>query len=135
LQPYAFCTGFRTVACRVVAWRVVAWRVVACFTIGCLTLGLTVAGLALKSSLAILAFLAVFKVLIKLFFSMLIDGFSSKFCRIIFCHYRPICVKHGKGQTAGAFAFRAIVENKTFSMDRACDTKPRRREISPAVKN
>jgi hypothetical protein len=86
-RRYAFFTGFRTVALRTVALRTVAlrtvafrtvalrtvaFRTVALRTVACFTLGLTPAGLALKSSLAILAFFVVFRVLIKLFFSMLI---------------------------------------------------------------
>jgi hypothetical protein len=57
--------------------------------------GLTEAGLTLKSSLAMLAFLVVFRVLIKLFFWMLISNFPlvDKFCRL-----RRQVLKHGKGQ-------------------------------------
>jgi hypothetical protein len=43
------------------------------FLMGDLVVGLAVAGLPVISSLAMLAFLVVFKVLIKLFFSMLME--------------------------------------------------------------
>jgi hypothetical protein len=81
-----FLQGQRTVAAFTMgAFTMAAFTMgaftMAAFTMGCLMLGLTVAGLALKSSLAILAFLVVLRVLIKLFFWILIDGFSpSKFC-------------------------------------------------------
>jgi hypothetical protein len=57
------------------------------------------AGFSPSSSLAILAFLVVLRVLIKLFFSMLMMFFPPQNFVDIFCRYRTACFKHGKGQT------------------------------------
>ena len=65
--PLTSCLGYCLIAVFLAVLNFFALNLM----VGDLVVGLAVAGLSLISSLAMLAFLVVFKVLIKLFFSML----------------------------------------------------------------
>jgi hypothetical protein len=64
---------------------------------------------------AILAFLVVLRVLIKLFFSMLMMGSPLEILSDNFLLYRRACVKHGKGQTLQGVCLRTATEKKDVS--------------------
>jgi hypothetical protein len=86
---------------------------------------------SLNSSFATLAFFVVFRVLIKLFFSMDIGAGLS----LIFFYRRRFKVKHGSCQTASRVPCKKSTENKALNTKVLPGQPKRAVEINELVKN